>query len=508
MVTLNKMRSFTPLLFTLFVLVAGTISAQTISVDNDTTAEVLRQTGWSITGEECLEHVSILASEEFSGRGPGSEHFRKTAEYIAHQFRQMGLSPGVRDTSYYQRFTIGRNFIQSPVQLSMEIPVQTEVGYDTLWMDFDMEEDFIPAGSTAPWDTLTDVVLAGYGISAEEKGWDDYEKIDVRNKLVMVLNGAPDLEEVSFGGLARTRNKISAADSAGAAGVITVGHPIGSISTKQKLPAIRVTEETAEALLKGTGYTVDSVKKAMKAKESSIALHLKHRLRIQVKSEFHPDQKTMNIVGVLPGSDPELKDEYLVVGAHADHLGRIAGKAFYGANDNGSGTATVLEVAEAFSKLPRAPKRSVVFILFSAEEMGLLGSKYYADNPLFPAENTRAMINLDMVGSGREALMLVGGHTYPEFAGLFEKLSQKHIPIPIRRRWTSNNSDHYPFHEIGIPSIFMYAVGGVPTYHSTRDRAETLDPETMEKAGRITFLALWHLANTGQVEFQMVERPG
>lgn len=364
----------------------------------------------------------------------------------------------------------------------------------------------MPAGTAASWDTLTDVIFTGYGINAPGKGWNDYADIDVRDKLVMVLGGTPDLEDVSFAGFAGTRDKFCMAEEAGAAGVLAIGHSVGTISSKQTLPAFRISSETANALLKGTGYSVDSLKHAMKAENHPITLHLKHRLRVQVTSTFQPDQATMNIVGVLPGSDPALQDQHLVLGAHADHLGRIAGHSFYGANDNGSGTATVLAVAKAFSELDTAPRRSIIFILFSGEEMGLLGSKYYTRHPTVPIDKIKAMVNLDMVGSGREALMIVGGHSYPDFASLFDDLSARYVHVPIRRRWISNNSDHYPFYQAGIPAVFLYAVGGVPTYHSTRDRAETLDPKVMETAGRITFLALRQLANADAIAFHRVER--
>ena len=167
------------------------------------------------------------------------------------------------------------------------------------------------------------------------------------------------------------------------------------------------------------------------------------------------------------------------MGAHADHLGTLGKLTFYGANDNASGTATVMEVAQAFAQLSEPPKRTILFIAFSGEEMGLLGSKFYTENPLFIIKNTRAMINLDMVGSGRNGIMIVGGHTFPEFAELFEKFNHLIGYIEIHRRWTSNNSDHFPFHEKNIPSVFLYAMGSVPTYHTTQDKPETLDAEVM-----------------------------
>lgn len=193
------------------------------------------------------------------------------------------------------------------------------------------------------------------------------------------------------------------------------------------------------------------------------------------------------------------------MGAHADHLGTLSNLIFWGANDNASGTATVMEIAQAFTKLDKPPKRSILFMAFSGEEMGLLGSKFYVENPIVPIKNTRAMINLDMVGSGRKGVMIVGGNTFPDFAELLEKFDNLIGYTNIQRRWTSNNSDHFPFHEKGIPAVFLYAMGGVPTYHSTRDKPETLDAEVMESIGRLVFRVMWELANADKIEFPSVE---
>jgi aminopeptidase YwaD len=142
-----------------------------------------------------------------------------------------------------------------------------------------------------------------------------------------------------------------------------------------------------------------------------------------------------------------------------------------------------------------------VFIAFTGEEMGLLGSKHYVDNALFPLQATKAMVNLDMVGSGRDGVMVVGGKTFPEYAALIERLGDQHIHVPIAHRKISPNSDHAPFYDRGIPSVFLYSIGGVPTWHSTNDTPETLDPEVMESVGRLVFWTIWELANADTIEF-------
>ena len=480
------------------------IQAQTISIKNN--KESVLQAMWSITSAECFEHVNRLASEKFTGRAAGSKGFTEAANYIANEFKEMGLKSANGDSSFFQFFNVSRNKFGQQNKFSMEVLIQSPTSFDTLWVQYQIENDFLPAGFSSSCELVNQVVVAGYGITSPENNWDDYANLDVKDKFVMVLSGAPPINNTNFGRLYRIRNKVKFAKNAGAKGFILIGNPIGLIADNQKMPSVIISEKTADDILKGTAYTVKRLKQEIKQTQQSIALNLIHRVHMAVESQLLTGCQTQNIVGFLEGRDLTLKKEYIVIGAHVDHLGTIGDLIFCGANDNASGTATMLEVAEAFSKLEPPPRRSVIFIAFSGEEMGLLGSEYYTEHPVFLIEKTKAMINLDMVGAGREAIMAVGGRSYPEFADLFESFSDQYIHIPIKRRWTSPISDHYPFHEKGVPSIFLYAMHGPPTYHSSRDKPETLDAEVMESVGRLSFLVLWNLANADKVEFEFIEK--
>ena len=457
----------------------------------------------SITAAECLEHVSFLAGDECNGRGPASEGFDLAAEYIAEQFAEMGLKPAVNGESYYQEFTIDRNFLGEENALELQITLPQN---DTLFIQYDMEKDFLPVRSAKNVEINSDLVFAGYGITSPDNDWDDYADIDVKGKIVLVLRGVPPIEDADFGRMFSLRYKTRFAMDAGAVGLLVVGNPIGSISYKQNIPAVVIRESVGNDMLKGSGYDIDTLKEKIKDEQKPLAMALPHRVRLTIDSELVQDQVTANIAGYIEGSDPKLKDEFIVVGAHADHVGQIGDLTFYGANDNASGTSTVMEIAEAFATADTLPRRSVLFIAFSGEEMGLLGSKYYCEHPLFDIKKTKAMINLDMVGIGDDAFMIVGGHTYPDFAKIYDACSEKYVQIPIRRRWTSSNSDHYPFHEVGVPSVFMYTIGeGPSTYHTPRDLPDTLDPEVMESVGRLNFGVIWKLANMKKVSFKYVE---
>ena len=464
------------------------------------------QAMWDISSKECLDHVEILSSRKFSGRGTGDEEFKLTANYIAKQFEEMGLSPLSNDSSFFQMFNISRNKIGGNNSLSMEVLIKAKKEKDTLSVHYDLEKDFLPTGFSSPCNLKTEIVVPGFGIISEKNNWNDYLKINVTGKAVMVLGGTPSIENADWGQARRMRSKVDFAIKNGATAFIFIGGPIGLVSTQQKIPSIMLSEKAANDLLKGTGYSVKSLREEINKKKKSIGLKLKHKIHLKIESKLHPNCETMNIVGFLPGSDPVLKDEYIILGAHADHLGIIGNMVFTGANDNASGTAAVVEIAEAFCKLKQRPRRSLVFIAFTGEEMGLLGSKYYTENPLAPLNKTKAMINLDMVGSGRKGMMIVGGHTFPDFAKLFDKHNNLLPYGEIKRRWTSNNSDHYPFHEKNIPAVFLYAFHGQPTYHLPTDLPETVDAEVMESVSRLVFRTMWEMANMDFIQLKEVKQ--
>ncbi|MDW7680485.1 MAG: M28 family peptidase [bacterium] len=486
------------------LLIISQISAQDISQQFDPQETALRQAMWSISAQSCQQHVDVLASEKFSGRRTGSEGFNDAANYIADHFAAIGLKPAFSNSGFFQKFYVTPNIIGSGSELALEILIQSKSSIDTLWINYQLETDFLPSGFSAPIDKLAQAVFVGYGLTSEKNDWDDYRGVDVKGKVVVVLHGTPPLENVDWNDAFRIRNKANNAKQHGAAAFISIGTPIGMFSAKQVIPGLVITERVANEFLKGSGLTIEKLKQQIAQRLKPVSFQFPNRMRLKINAVLEPETETMNIVGILPGSDAALSKECIVIGAHADHLGSIGTFTFYGANDNASGTAVVMAVAEAFSKLEIAPRRSIVFAAFSGEEMGLLGSRHYVQNPVFPIDRTKAMINLDMVGSGREGIMIVGGHTFPEFANMFEKYNESFGFTAIYRRWTSKNSDHWPFHEKGTPSVFLYTMGGLPTYHSTNDRPETLEAEVMEIVGRLAFRVIAELADLDKINFSAV----
>ena len=454
--------------FTIGILFSGSlfVRAQTTDLSEDEKA-VLRAM-YSITTRECIAHVDYFTGAGTNGRAAGSEGFIQAAEYVANVFENMGLAFGVGDSTYFQAFDVDRNILEDGGYMALGESVRDPHGGDTLWTHYVPGEDFLPTGSSGSVDGTFPIVFAGFGISSDKPRWDDYQKVDVEGKAVMILDGVPRLDGVDFGHLGRYSNKNRFAQEAGAAASIITGGPYGTISNRSSISSFMISKEVGDEFLKGTGYTLDALRDKIEKEEKPISLDLPFSLRLTVKSCFMERQPTMNVIGLVEGDDPVLRDEFLVVGGHLDHVGRMGELLFNGANDNASGTAVMMEVAEAFAEAELKPRRSVVFIAFAAEEMGLIGARHYTDHPPFPLVQTRVMINLDMVGaSSSKNVMVVGGKSYPAIAEVIERISKEHLFFRIQRNWMRGNSDHYPFYQKGIPSVFLFTMDGPSVWHTT-----------------------------------------
>src|SRR6266496_159348 len=382
----------------------------------------------AITPDGLLAHIKVLASNEFEGRAPGTRGEELSVKYISDQFKQIGLKPGNPDGSYTQEVPFAG--IKSEPGMSFVIGDKT--------IDLKYPEDFIASSARLQPEIKidnSDVVFVGYGVVAPEYGWDDYKGVDVRGKTLLMLIGDPPipdpkdpskLNEKMFKGKAMTyygrwtyKYEIAAKKGAAAAVIIhetgSAGYPYSVVKTSwakenyeidspnKNADAVEarcwITLDCAKKLLDACGQDFDALKKSAITKEFR-PVTLKAKAKIDIKQQFR-SFKSQNVIGKLEGSDPKLRDEYIIYTAHWDHLGRhpeLQGDQISnGAIDNASGVASVIQLAAAFTKLNPPPKRSVLFMATTAEEAGLLGAKFYAEHPLYPLEKTLADINIDGV---------------------------------------------------------------------------------------------------------------
>jgi hypothetical protein len=446
----------------------------------------------TIQSRKLLQTVEILCSSEFDGRLSGSEGYNKAAEFVANNFRQIGLKPA-GDEDYFQYLNVEYNTIDTPVVF------RSIIGKEVFY--FEHGKDFVLRGFTGSGDFTLPVAFCGYGISRPDIGYDDYADIDVKNKIVMVFKQNPSWKiESENWGKESPREKSIVAYNHGAKGILFISRPndekpqplIGSVmhgegEQLEDFPQLQITIDVANDLLRGTAITLSECQTRIDENKSPDSFITENKVQIKVNAHYQKSARTMNVVGLLEGSDPELKNEYLVIGAHLDHVGSQAGLLFPGANDNASGSAAVIEIAEAFQQSNLKPKRSVLFVLFASEEQGLFGSKYFVENLKIDLSNIIAMLNLDCVGYG-DSIQIGNGNSAPELWKIADEIDELSLNLMVKNTWKGGGADLTPFHEKGIPGLYFVSKYSYDHLHLPTDMPETLNPVLFESIVKLAYL--------------------
>ncbi len=449
----------------------------------------------AIQGDSILEHIKVLASDAFEGRAPGTPGEEKTVKYLTEQFKTIGLAPGNPDGTFVQDVPL-LGFQATAVTGSLKIRGKT--------LDLKATNDWVAVSrrQALKVDVIhSDVVFVGYGIVAPEYGWDDYKGVDVRGKtLIMLINDPPipdpndaeKLDGAMFKGKAMTyygrwTYKYEIATEKGAAAALIIhetgpaGYPYAvvegwahenfDIATPGQ-PVERVAVEgwlsleKGKELLAAAGQDFDKLK-ASAAKKDFRPVPLDAKADLSVTNTLR-EVKSRNVVAKLEGSDPALKNEYVVYTAHWDHLGRDNSLKpdgiFNGAADNASGSAALLEIAHAFTKINPPPKRSILFLAVTAEEKGLLGAKYYATHPLYPLQKTLVDLNMDVInlwGRTKDLSSLgLGQTTLDDAIAEVAKAQGRVVEGDAEpEKGLFYRSDHFEFVKEGVPAV--NARGGV-----------------------------------------------
>lgn len=463
--------------------------------------------------------LAFLASKECEGRGVDTEGLEKAAAYVAKQFREAGLKPGGKNGTYFQPFTVSR-----PSKL---IPGSRLVLHGPQGQTIELKdgEHFSVMGYSGGGKVKAPVVFAGYGVTADGIKYDDYKNVDVKGKIVILLRKLPrwDNEHVPFAGKRKRQhaalvNKLANAELHKAAAMILVNDrttedddfiPFRDISrgaSSGSIPALQVKRAVVDKIL------LSSLGRGLPEIERAISSDLKPRSavltgwRATVDAKIERKEATVkNVIGVLKGSGP-LAKEYVVIGAHYDHLGygergtlaknaADRKKIHFGADDNASGTTTVLELARRFGKMKNRQGRTLIFMTFSAEEKGLLGSRHYCNKePLFSLKKTAAMVNLDMVGRmDKNKLIAQGIGTAKSFEPLLGKLNKKY-KFRIRKvKGGTGPSDHDSFYRKKIP-VFFFWTGVHSDYHRPTDTYDRINYKDMVRIADLATDVIDHLA--------------
>ena len=486
--------------------------------------------------------LTFLSSDALEGRMSLERGSEVAIQFIAAEFGKAGLKPMVGD-SYLQPLELIQ-FLPDTRETALILRRGSEQQSYQCMRDF---YGFYPHDVTVS----APVVFAGYGITAPEFHYDDYANVDVKGKIVLVFDHEPQETDPNsiFNGIGNTRHanarlKALNAQQHGAVGLLIASEPnrkhpsnIERLSripgivdrithvpsqaladSEVNIPSFNISDSVAQTLFSTSGKKESDLQTSIDSslKPASMALP-DTQIEMKVVNAEMRRGMTHNVAGMIEGSDPSLKNETIIFSGHYDHDGMRNGQIFHGADDNGSGTVGVIELARAFAANPARPKRSLVFIVFAAEERGLLGSYYYAAHPLRPLDTTRAVINFDMIGRNEapsaqteglikidpdtsNELNLIGTVNTPDYRAVVER-QDKIVGLRLNYKWDDDaalnvfqRSDQFPFALHDIPAIWWFT-GFHPDYHQPTDTVEKINFDKMAKIVRLAYLSGWEFAD-------------
>lgn len=461
-----------------------------------------------ISSHKLFAYVQELVSEKYGGRLTGTPEYKACAEWLVGLLRGWGVVPGGENGTYFQNYPLAYTLVFPGCELILHLPY----GNETLKKYYRYETEFIPGATSGSGEVTAEVVYVGYGVTAPELGYDDYASVDVRGKIVLMEREVPVSPErdpdlfLKWRPYSFHQYKLENAFKHGAKGMLYNYGPICNPNNSYIDGFIysHVGEAVVADFFTGTGKKHQEVVAAIAKNLKPQSFPLGKTVTIKNVTEHHPDGTGFNVIGLIPGSDPELKDEIIIVGGHLDHLGRCW-ELMPGANDNASAVAVMLGVAEAISRCQVKPGRSVMFLFFGSEEQGVYGSEYYLEHPTWPLEKTVCLLNLDGVGCG-DRITGLAGKNFPALWDFFDRANNRFLHRVVTPQAFANLArprlDAARFLWKGIPSL-SFSVSGAPSfYHITKDSLETITPEIMEDLAQLLFVAVLDMADEPRLNFR------
>ncbi|HKB11117.1 MAG TPA: M28 family peptidase [Vicinamibacterales bacterium] len=509
----------------------------------------------SIRQEDLHADLFFVAGDSMRGRLTDTEENRATADFIRSRFERMGLKGAATSGSYFQTYNLMTATLAGD-RAANALEIAAADGTRRLRAG----QEFYPHRFSASGVASAPVVFVGFGISAPPLAYDDYRGDLVRGKIVLALDHEPGERDPnsSFDGVVTSEwstpwRKALAAQEAGAAAVLFVSdvhnHPgaanfeaaarnywpeqppripsytLTTWADRIRIPVAQISPALAATLVNVKGRTFEELARGAEGGRGGPPVPLgpaKVTIRTAVDRHVVPDR---NVVAMLEGSDPRLKNEWVIVSAHFDHNGADATQIFNGADDNGSGTVALIEIAEAYAlaaKEGHLPKRSVLFAAWNSEERGLLGAWAFTEQPLVPLQSIAAVLNMDMIGRNEEipiggggrfagfevqtaesnnnAVNLMAFSKVPDITSDVERANANGIGLDLKKRYDNNSSnlvrrsDQWPFLQRGVPAM-GFMTGLHPDYHTQYDRPEKINYVKMEKIARLVHQVSWDLAN-------------
>jgi len=463
----------------------------------------------SVEPVRLVQDVKVLSSPDFAGRQAGTEGGQRSAAFIAERFGVFGLTPAgtIALDSQKELWTQTGPILVAQIDdaVTVEFSSLTPEGEELL-LNPRLGPEYLPVLDSPGINVTAPVVFVGYGLSDPARGLDEYQSVHVRNRVVMFLRGKPK----NYPRWVTHVEKERIAREKGAVGFITLTGPILSryaarrgmghnplafytnLRDERPLPGCWVSTVLGEGLFQSQGLSLKGVQEKLDGQlaPQSRELGILARLRWESRQEIG---RLINVLGVIPGSDPALREETVIIGAHRDHFGQQAGLLFPGADDNASGTAVLVEIARVLMQSYPPPRRTILFASFSGEEQNLQGARLYVRNPARTLSQTVAMINVDHVGVGNGKLT-VGVTKIPKEVAK-EAAQMAGLSSRVDLYGFFPGGDHVPFAKAGVPTVAVVTSGAHPFFHQPSDVPETIQPHVLEAAARYVLALTWILAN-------------
>ncbi|MFC2118047.1 M28 family peptidase [Bacteroidota bacterium] len=458
----------------------------------------------SITSQELYNYVAELSDDKYEGRLSGTPEFMEAAKYVASKLKEWGIAPKGDNGSYFQYFDLPYNEVKNTGELQLFF--ETEDGAK-IRKKYYFPDDYFPGTNSGNGTINAEVVYVGHGMTAPELNYDDYKGMDVKGKIVMIDRDVPystrGEDYAKWVKYTYHQYKLNNAVKHGAAGLVYVGTGANpNTSYNKELVYCHISPEVADDIFAGTGKKYSELKKMMMEKCKPVSFATGKHISITANTNYHPEGIGCNVIGMIEGTDPVLKNEVIIIGGHLDGVGK-PGEIIPAAWDNATGIADIMAAARALASSPVKLKRSIMFIFIGGEESGLIGSQKYCQEPKMPKEKTVCFFNLDMVGTGT-GLSVGGGQSYPEILKSFENANNKYLHRTMRssksRKSTGRpRSDGVIFSWAGYRTLSIGTTGQAAHktyYHHPGDTKETIEPEIMEDVAKLIFVGLTNMANT------------
>jgi len=435
----------------------------------------------TISIDTMMYHLTELTAPKYEGRLSGTSGYDLAKDYTVNLFKMYGLQP-YKGAMVEELFTEANEIKSS----SFETEFQGEKHVYLLG------KDYACRGFSGSGEGRGEAVFCGYGISSDE--YDDYKDVDVKDKIVVVMKGVPSFLPASINGkFYYARDKARVAEQKGAKAIVIITMPgerdtaavQGSVMCGKPphlahFPMIQPHYNCGRDLFATENISLLELLQRIDETQQPQSFTMQQKMHIKVDADYNPAAKTYNVVGMIEGSDPVLKDEFVVFGAHLDHVGKQGDDLIFpGADDNGSGVVTVLEVARIFNLLEERPKRSIIFVLLACEESGITGATHFV-NSFTPIEKIVAFMNIDCSGNG-DSIRLLGAKSYPKLWQLAADKNAKYVQFMTATPTGDPGTDSVPFMEAGIPCLHFVSTNCYQYLHQPGDTVETINQVLLEK---------------------------